>query len=204
MKTGKMVNTAKALDKVFRILQRVIIICAAVSVIVLGIFTLMNAVNHNAVIGTDFNVVNIGPLTFELAEEIVPGNNAILIYAWIMAAAAIAFIAIVCYALGVFRKILKPMTEGNPFAPFVSNEIRKLAFASLAIGVVCNVMAFIEALNVILVFDLNSLLQDSQIQSVNVNFHFDVTFVIVFFVLLLVSYIFRYGEELQKLSDETL
>lgn len=204
MKTEKMVKTAKALDKVFKILQRVIIIFAAVSVIILGIFTVMNAVNHNAVIGTDFNIVNIGPLTFELAEEAAPDNNAILIYTWIMAAIAVAFIVIVHYVLGTFRKILKPMTEGNPFAPSVSKEIRKIAFASLAVGVIYNVMAFVEALNAIRIFELNRLLQNSQIQSVVVNFHFDVTFVIVFFVLLLVSYIFRYGEELQKLSDETL
>ena len=42
------------------------------------------------------------------------------------------------------------------------------------------------------------------IRSVTVNYTFDLGFVIVFFVLLLMSYIFSYGAQLQQLSDETL
>lgn len=204
MEREKMVKMAKVLDKLFRILQRIIIICAAVSVIVLGIFTVINAIDHNAVIGTDLNFVDIGPLTFELSEEAAPDNNAILVYAWIMAAAAIAIITVGCYAIGIIRKILAPMTQGDPFHPAVGREIRRLAFASLVIGIMQNIMGVAETLSMLHIFHLNTLLQDSQIQSVTANFRYDVSFIVVFFVLLLMSYIFHYGEELQKLSDETL
>ena len=210
MKTQKMVKTAKVLEKVCKILQRVAVVCIVVAVVFLGVFTVMNAINPNTVfgIGADFNIVGIGPFTFELSEEIAPNNNAILIYAWSMAVPTVVFVVLICHTLGIFRKILKQMTEGNPFAPAVSGEIRKLAFISLAIGAINNLFGIIEALNVFYVFDLNSLInsliQNSQIQSVSVNFHFDVAFVAMFFILLLLSYVFRYGEELQKLSDETL
>ena len=204
MEREKMIKTAKALDKLFRILQRIIIICAAVSVVVIGIFTVINAIGLNSTIGTDFHSVDIGPLTLELAEEVAPDNNAILIYAWTMAAAAIAIIAVGCYAIGIIRKILAPMTQGDPFHPVVGKEIRRLAFASLVIGIVQNIMGAAETLSMLHIFHLNTLLLDSQIQSVTANFRYDVSFIVVFFVLLLMSYIFHYGEELQKLSDETL
>lgn len=209
MKPHKMASTAKVLEKVLKILQRVAIVCIVVAVVLLGILTvltLMNAINPNAVIGTDFNVVVIGSLTFELAEEFTSNNSAVLVCAWSMATAAVIFIVLICYALGIIRKILMPMAEGNPFTPGVGREIRKLAFLSLAIGAAFNLFGVIEAIIAFHFFDMNSLIQNSQIQSVTTNFRFDVVFaiVIVFFVLLLLSYIFRYGEELQKLSDETL
>ena len=42
------------------------------------------------------------------------------------------------------------------------------------------------------------------IRSITVNYTFDAGFLLIFAVLMLVSWIFEYGTELQKLSDETL
>lgn len=204
MKNEKMIKTSKALERVFRILQCSIVICVAAGVFVLGIFTVMYATNRDAIMGAAFRSIDIGTLTLELTEEAAPSSRVTLLGTWLSMISAIAFVLTLHYALGVFRKILKPMTEGNPFAPCVSKEIRKLAFASLAVGVIRNGTEFVETLGAARIFDLNRLIQNSQIQAVTVNSQFDMTFVLAFFVLLLVSYIFRYGEELQKLSDETL
>lgn len=204
MKNEKMIKTAKALERVFRILQCSIVICVAAGVFILGIFTVMYATNHDTIMGAAFRSVDIGALTFELTEDAAPSSRAILLCTWFSMTATIAFVLTLHYALGVFRRILKPMTEGNPFAPCISREIRKLAFASLAVGVIRNGTEFAETLGAARIFDLNRLLQNSQIRAVTVNSQFDMTFILAFFVLLLVSYIFRYGEELQKLSDETL
>ena len=46
--------------------------------------------------------------------------------------------------------------------------------------------------------------KEGTIQSITANSQIDLTFLVVFFILLLVSYIFRYGEELQQQVDETL
>ena len=119
-------------------------------------------------------------------------------------AAAVVFVAVLFYAIGVIRKILAPMTQGDPFHPTVGREIRRLAFASLAIGIIQNAMSAVEVFSVLHIFDMNALLQGSKIQSVTSNFNFELSFIVVFFVLLLMSYIFQYGEGLQKLSDETL
>ena len=46
--------------------------------------------------------------------------------------------------------------------------------------------------------------KEGTIKSITVNSRIDLTFLAVFFILLLTSYIFRYGEELQQQVDETL
>lgn len=204
MEKEKIVKKAEVFDKLLRILQRIIIICAAVCAVVLVIFTVINIINHNSMLGTGFNFVDIGPFTFELTEEVAPDNKAILIYAWIMVVAAIAIIAVIYYVIGVIRKILAPMIQGNPFHPTVGKDIRRLAFASLVLGVIQNIMNIVEVLNMLCIFNLNTLFQNSQIQSVTTNFSFDLSFIVIFFFLLLMAHIFHYGEELQKLSDETL
>ncbi len=204
MQKEKMVRTAKTLGTVFKVLQRILMICAVVCIVLLGIFTIINTIHPNSMTGTALNAVDLGPLTLELTEEVAPDSHAILVYAWIMAAALITIIPVVCYALGVIRRILAPMAQGDPFHPTVGKELRKLAFASLAVGIIQNVLRTVGTFHVLHIVDLNALLQNSRIQSVTANFHYDLSFLVVFLVLLLMSHIFRYGEELQKLSDETL
>ena len=53
-------------------------------------------------------------------------------------------------------------------------------------------------------FDLPSLLISEKITHITVSPNYDPTFLIYSAILLLLSYVFRYGQELQQLSDETL
>ncbi len=204
MEKDKMVKTAKALNTVFLALQRIFLICAIVCAVLLCLFTVVYFRYPDSVVGSGIDQIDIGPLTFALTRKIGLNREGLLLYVWIMVAAAVALIATAYYALRIIRNILAPMTQGDPFHPTVGKEIRKLAFASLAIGILQNVIGAAEVCSVLHIFDLNVLLQSSQIQSVTANFRYDLSFIVIFFVLLLMSHIFRYGEELQKLSDETL
>ena len=56
----------------------------------------------------------------------------------------------------------------------------------------------------VFVFDLPALLISEKIVHIGSMFSVDLTFLIYWAILLLLSYVFRYGEELQQLSDETL
>lgn len=198
MEKEKMVKTAKALDTFFKILKRIVMICAVVCVTALGIFTVTDLIAPDSVTGKYFDFVYIDPHTFAFSEKAAHDNKVVLIYTWIMVTAAVAIIFAACYAINIIRRILAPMTQGDPFHPTVGKEIRKLAFASLAIGIIQNIMNVVDTLKVFTPF------QNSPIETDTVNFLFAPGLLVVFFVLLLMSYIFQYGEELQKLSDETL
>lgn len=204
----KLMKTAKRLDTFFKVLQKIIKITMIVVVCVLGVLTIANIVNPDVIIANGFYSVDIGPITIKLTESYSPeDNNMVLAYAWIgIGLAAIAVVA-VYYAFGQVRKILQPMSEGNPFHPTVSMNIRKVAYVSVILGIVANVASYIETFNAIRMIDSLNLLEyvkEGTIQSITANFNMDLTFLVVFFCLFLMSYIFRYGEELQQQVDETL
>lgn len=174
---------------------------------VLGVLTVANAVNPDSVIANGFYTVDIGPITIKLTESYSPDdNNMVLAYAWIGSGLAAVAVVAIYYAFGQVRKILQPMAEGNPFHHPVSLNIRKMSYVSIVLGIVANIASFIETFNAVHTINNMNLLEhveDGTIQSITANFNVDLTFLIVFFTLLLVSYIFRYGEELQQQVDET-
>ncbi len=200
MASEKMARTAGILDRIIRVLKIIMIICAVGCVAVLTAFTVISVVSPGTAVDLGIEAgFTSGMFTFTPAGDTLLDSTDILIYVWIEAVLALVFIALVCYALGIFRKILKPMTEGNPFYPSVSTDIRKFAFVYLIGGMIQNVMSIAAYMNLSRVLSLNG-----QPENISMNYVFDLDCVVGFIVLLLISYIFSYGEKLQKLSDETL
>ena len=204
----KLMKTAKKLDTFFKVVQKIMKVTMIVMVCVLGVLTITYIVNPNAIIAYGFYSIDIGPLTIKLTEGYSPEDNKmVLFYAWIIIGLAAIAIVAIYYAFGQIRKILQPMSEGDPFHPTVSVNIRKIAYVSVVLGIVANIVSFVEtfiALGMIESLNLLQHVQEGTIQSVTSNYSFDFTFLVVFFILLLMSYIFSYGEELQQQVDETL
>ena len=199
----KLINISQKLDTLFKILQRITAIGTLVAILVVLVLTVVNAINPDAVIGENLNV-DIGPITVELAQELAPDNRAILTYTWGMIVVGAVFAAGIYYALSLVRKILQPMMEGKPFDSMVGQNIRKIGFVTLVLGIIQNVAVLIDTIGAVKTFQLIDMNADAVVRSVTVNYSLDLTFLIVFFVLLLMSHIFNYGTELQQLSDETL
>ena len=199
---------AKKLDTFFKVSQRIIKIAMIVAVGVVAVLTVANFVNPDAVIAEGYYSIDVGSVTINLTEGYsTEDNNMVLSYVWIVMGLAAAAGVAVYYALGQVRKILQPMTEGNPFHPTVSTNIRKIAYVSIVLGVIANVVSFLQSFGAVAMIEKIKLLdyvKEGTIQSITANSQIDLTFLVVFFILLLVSYIFRYGEELQQQVDETL
>lgn len=204
----KLMKTSKKLDTFFKVSQRIIKIAMIVAVGVVAVLTVANFVNPDAVIAEGYYSIDVGSVTINLTEGYsTEDNNMVLSYVWIVMGLAAAAGVAVYYALGQVRKILQPMTEGNPFHPTVSTNIRKIAYVSIVLGVIANVVSFLQSFGAVAMIEKIKLLdyvKEGTIQSITANSQIDLTFLVVFFTLLLVSYIFRYGEELQQQVDETL
>ena len=200
----KLISISKKLDTFFKVLQKIIFGGIAAAVLVTIILTIVNLINPGAVIGEDFHIVDIRPITIELAQELAPNNNTILMYVWAVVVLGIVSAALIYRGLGLLRKILKPMTEGKPFDSGIGQNIKKIGYIALILGVAQNVGSIIETTAAIHAFRLTALADSGAVRSITANYTFDVSFLIVFFVLILMSYIFDYGTELQQLSDETL
>lgn len=110
----------------------------------------------------------------------------------------------ILYGVKIARKILKPMKEGLPFDEGVSKNLKNLGLLTLVGGGIWSATKLIIDTTTFEVYHISELFRPEIVTSVELSSSLDTTFLIIAAVFFLLSYIFQYGEELQKLSDETL
>ena len=198
-------NTAKKLDKIFSIAHIVLGAVAVACVVLLALIMLAYALKWDPeMIGTNYENFDIGFLELTVAKQYAPNKWLVLLQAAITLAAGFRL----CYdgrrGVGYIREILKPMAEEKPFTSIVSTNLKKLARLSINLGILANIIILTEQIMTVFVYDLPALLVSEKITHVGGMFNVDLSFLIYWAILTLLSYVFRYGESLQQLSDETL
>ena len=202
---NNLTNTAKKLDKVFEIAHIVFGALAIASIVGVALIAVAYIFKMDPTfIGTDYEQFDIGYLELEIAEAYAPDK-------WLILAQAAFTLLVSCRlfydgrrGLGYVREILKPMIDEKPFDSVVSTNLKKLAKLSIVIGILVNIIILSEQIMTVFVYDLPGLLISEKITHVTGMFKIDLTFLIYWAILMLLSYVFRYGESLQQLSDETL
>ena len=206
MKKEKFMKIANNLDVVFKILQIILSLClillCACFVIIIGGYMISPELTLKAMKSTAFEVIisdlSIGLLTDGLDTDKILIYNLI---SYMYVAVSVVFLYI---GVKYIRKILSPIKEGLPFQENMAKTIKKFAMFVLIFGVLDNICSFILDYFVIHGFDIIHLLKSEQISSISISYSLNFDFIIVYFVIMLLSYVFQYGMELQKLSDETL
>ncbi|MBR0130786.1 MAG: hypothetical protein IJM08_05750 [Firmicutes bacterium] len=195
----QMKKTARGLDIFFKISQIMCTVIMSVLVVlnilglVLGYDKLIDQKSLN--ISTSINgfIINPEDLVFEVMEV----RRAVLL----MSAVGLLTVFTVWFGIRIVRQILAPMKEGRPFDSSVSLNIRKMAWFTLGTGIIINIFeAFIKTY---VAQAMISAYAEGPV-TMGVSHQINMDFIVFAFILFLFSYIFRYGEELQKLSDETL
>ena len=202
---NNLTNTAKKLDKVFEIAHIVLgamsigfLVCAAL-IAVAYIFKL-----DPSMIGTAYENFDIGFLELTVAQDYAPDKWLVLLQAFITLLVGSRLMYDGRRGVGYIREILLPMKEEKPFDSIVSTNLKKLAKLSITLGILYNIIILSEQILTVFVYGLPGLLISEKIIHVDGMFKIDLAFLIYWAILLLLSYVFRYGEELQQLSDETL
>lgn len=198
-------NTAKKLDKVFEIVHVVfgaLAIACLVGVALIGIAYVLKL--DPAFIGTGYEKFDLGFVELEVAPAFAPNK-------WLVLAQAAFTLLVSCRlfydgrrGVGYIREILKPMIVEKPFDSIVSTNLKKLARLSIVIGILWNINILAEQIMMVFVYGLPDLLIGEKILHITANFRIELSFLICWVILVLLSYVFRYGEQLQQLSDETL
>lgn len=198
-------NTAKKLDRIFEIVYIVLGALAIASIVFIVLIGLAYVLKWDPeMIGTGYASFDVGFLELEVAENYSPNKWLVLLQAAITLAVGCRLLYDGRRGVGYIREILKPMTEEKPFDSIVSTNLKKLARLSINLGILWNVIILAEQIMVVFVYDLPGLLISEKITHVGGMFNVDLTFLIYWAILMLLSYVFRYGESLQQLSDETL
>lgn len=201
-----MTKTASRLSKLVKVLQIALEIGIVTCFVGLGILAaawIFKLLPEQ--FGTGFENISIADfLELQVAPEYIPATSTI-----IRMSAIDIILTLVCLFVGrmsikCIRNILQPMTLGQPFHNAVSTNLKKLAWYSIAYYLTENALTSLSTALSVNAYRLQELLISDKITGVTFQYEFDLTFLIFSAVLLLLSYIFRYGEELQQLSDETL
>ena len=202
---NNLTNTAKKLDKVFEIAHIVFGALAIASIVGVALIAVAYILKLDPTfIGTDYEKFDVGYLELEVAPAFAPGK-------WLILAQAALTLLVSCRlfydgrrGVGYVREILKPMIEEKPFDSIVSTNLKKLAKLAIVIGILVNIIILSEQLMAVFVYNLPGLLISEKITHVTGMFKIDLTFLIYWAILMLLSYVFQHGEQLQQLSDETL
>ena len=106
--------------------------------------------------------------------------------------------------LSIVQDILTPMSQGKPFDRSVSDSLRKLSFITLIAGGIMEAGKILLTALQLNSVKLDALFNPEMVAGYTVDFVIDGNVILLFAALYLMSHVFRYGEELQQLSDETL
>ena len=198
-------NTAKKLDKVFEIAYIVLGALAIACIVGVALIAAAYILKLDpTMIGTGYENFDIGFLELTVAADHAPDKWLVLLQAAITLLVSCRLMYDGRRGVGYIREILQPMKEEKPFASVVSTNLSKLARLSINLGILYNIILLSEQIMTVFVYDLPGLLVGETITHVSGMFTVDLTFVACWAFLLLLSYVFRYGETLQQLSDETL
>lgn len=108
------------------------------------------------------------------------------------------------YMAKTVRKIAKPLKESLPFDESVSKNMKKMGILVLVQGIVGEVTKMYVEFARFKDYDIAGLFDSQKIASCTLDYRFDLTFLIVALLFFGLSYIFQYGTQLQKFSDETI
>ena len=137
----------------------------------------------------------------EAYRDVTPLMKAYAVVSLLCGCVGCAMLTIICSLL---RQILGPIKEGRPFEKRVSADMRKIAWAVLIGGGINEILRLIEQIFVIRALPFEKLFSSEAVAYREYLFEIDGGFVILFFVILFLSYIFSYGQSLQQAADETL
>ena len=203
---NNLTKTAKTLDKICHVVQVILKVAAITCAVALVIMLLVPALPGESITSymSGTNSLYFGGLEIKLADNAFINFNLAYIQALVVLTMGCVSVFIASRACRCIRNILKPMTEGQPFDNGISTNLKKLSNLTIWVGVATNLTIIVEGLMSVFAYNVGNIMNPEVVTGIGMNFNLDLTFLLSFAILRLLSYVFHYGEELQKLSDETV
>jgi hypothetical protein len=201
----KLTRTAKILDTVLRILFWVMIAAGIIAAVGIVLSFALQASGKD--VGSPIFGIDLDFITLELAEGVIPSQEIAKVQRNVNLIGILLLtvgMTLGAWCISLLRGILRPMKEAQPFHDAVSTGFKKLAWLELIGGAILSIAEVVMEHLIIYGFNLKELLVNDKISSITFHMNLDVNFVVTAAACFLLSYIFRYGAQLQQLSDETL
>lgn len=200
----KLKKTARTLDRFAQTGQWICVIALLLILTVTGVIALAPRAREGMTGALSTVSVSFGTFSVNLAPGTVLEGRAFLWYLLSTVAASLVHDAFLFFGILILRSILRPMKEGKPFDTAVSVNLRKLGVLIFIGGVSAYVLKTGLSSLFYRAFDVGTILNPETVTGYKMVYSFDLMWLIAGLLVFLLSYVFKYGEELQKQSDETL
>ena len=199
MDNTRLARTAKIID--------ILLITAQIILVVLFVITAVSipltfTSGHRPL--TSQLTMDFGFGTITAADDLILNQESFKYSIVIGLISTIILLAAGWYAIMVMRTIIAPMKTGRPFENGISAKIRRIAWLSLICGAIDEIFDMAGSVLMIRAVDFKALFNEAAVTDISYTYTMDFSFIIIAIILFLLSYIFQYGEALQKESDETL
>ena len=200
MKHEKLMKTARILDRIAKIAEGFM----TAFVFVLIIFAVLVLIFGDKMFAAGSMTLELGHVKLYLAEQyqgVTPAIKAVSIIGLTAGSVMCAFARVILMRV---RSILAPMKEGRPFEENIPADMRRIAWLSLGSGLLTQLVAVAGHVCFAKAFPLDQIVSPEAVTKIEYINMMDLSFVWVFFIILFLSYIFQYGQALQRDADETL
>lgn len=198
----KLMKTSKTVDTILKVVYKLLQVAGIIIFVGVGICLVAEALGKLP--PAELASISFSDVELQFAEPQIVDNTFMAIQIGTTMVMALIAIAITCYLIKVLRRVLEPMKAGQPFDGTVSNNIKKLGITIIAGGLVIDTLEAIGSNLAFYMYDVAKLFLTDNISKIMVNSEISLDSVLVGVLVIMLSYVFRYGEELQQQADETL
>lgn len=200
MENNKMKNLASTLETIVKVVGSIFF---AVS-IVCGVMAVLVAIFGEKMFAEGELSLSLGFVKFYATDALEVKTGFMNAYV-IVGLVTVMIICVAVYlASKLTRSVLEPIKDGRPFEAQVPKKLKKLAWVVLGCGALIQVAGIVESVLLSYAYSLNEIVNPLYISKVEFDYSVDFSFVLVFAIIMFLSYIFSYGQKLQQESDETL
>ncbi len=143
-------------------------------------------------------------LTLDAANGFGISQNAAVSMKLVQLVSAVIITVIACQCVHQLKHVLLPIELGQPFRQGIAGNISKLAWHCFYLGWMENLSMLFTVILIENHYGLEELLMTGPITGVSIHPEFRPAWFFVTAVLVILSMVFRQGEQLQTLADETL
>lgn len=204
MNKKKMITTAKNLDILANILGKVVGILGVFGIFAFTLFFIFgNKLIENGFLMNSLTL-DFDFIKFHLSENFILNTERFKLYLVLLMIPGEITCFAVYYISTLIRKILAPMKTGRPFEIGAAENLKKIGWIILVKGIVEEAFSIAAQMLSVKVYGLDEFFTSPSIERTEFIYTYDINFVLVACAIFLLSYIFKYGQQLQQESDETL
>lgn len=198
----KLMKTSKTVDTILKVVYKIMQVAGIILLVSIGICIVAQFVDKLPM--AELTSVSVSDVELIFKEPILIDSGKAVIEMVATLVVALLVIGITCYMIKLLRKVLAPMIVGQPFDGTVSKNIKKFGIAVIVNGLAIDIAESVMSSMAFYMYDIAELILSDNINKIMVNSEISLDSVLVGVLVIMLSHVFHYGEQLQQQADETL